>query len=143
MKACKLHRKFRQTNFIFTFLEVLKICSLPTFEGTVRVILNDPPCKESIVRFPTLETFIWSEMRKIPSFSDSKTVYFWVSPSLLINKKCESHIRRETASENIHFKEKNGYVISTYPDKSCRVPLYIGHCHICMEDHLKLRLQSL
>ena len=53
-------------------------------------------------------------MRKIPSFSDSKSVYFWVSPSLLINKKCESHIRRETASENIHFKEKNGYVISTY-----------------------------
>ena len=24
-----------------------------------------------------------------------------------------------------------------------RVPLGIGHCHLCMEGHLKLRLQSL
>ena len=27
--------------------------------------------------------------------------------------------------------------------KESRVPLQIGHCHLCMEGHFKLRVQSL
>ena len=29
------------------------------------------------------------------------------------------------------------------PTKLLRIPLLIGHCHLCTEGHMKLRLQSL
>ena len=35
------------------------------------------------------------------------------------------------------------YLIHIWLDKALRVTLWIGHCNLCMQGHLKLRLQSL
>ena len=69
----------------------------------------------------------------------------WVSPLLLINMKCASHLCRETANENKQVKEANTWISNSYliEKKLLRVPMEIGHCHFCMEGRLKLRLQSL
>ena len=64
----------------------------------------------------TLETLIWSQMWNMPSFFWlEKCLFLWVSRLLLINEKCASHFRRETASENKQFKETNlWYLIQTW-----------------------------
>ena len=43
--------------------------------------------------------------------------------------------------QNNNIFDQNNYIINQI--KVSRVPLSIGHCHLCMEGHLKLRLQSL
>ena len=43
----------------------------------------------------------------------------------------------------IQQKQKHSYLIHTWSDKLSRVPLQIGHCHLCSEGHLKLNLQFL
>ena len=66
-------------------------------------------------------------------------VFISVSFSIAFYKKemRASHFRRETANET-----KIGIKFILDQTKLSRLPLEIGHCHLCIEGHLKLYLQT-
>ena len=69
-------------------------------KGTVRVISSDPPCKDGNVRFTTvpLKPLSDPKMWKILSFFQTWKVF--ISPLLLISKKCEGHFNRNPQNKN-------------------------------------------
>ena len=79
----------------------------------------------------TLETFVWSIMRKTLSlFRFSKSSIMIISMHVFLQYKCASP--RETT--------KHWYIIhNIYQINRLGVPLWIGHCHHCMEGHLILQ----
>ena len=75
----------------------------------------------------TLETLNWSKMWKILSlFPKSVSTTFPEKPQMKIN-----------------ILKKHSIYFILDQKKFSSVPLYIRHCHLCMEGQLKLRLQSL
>ena len=61
------------------------------------------------------ETFIWWKMWKTMSFfQHEKCLFLCVSPLLLINKECTSHICRETTNDNIHFVEAKALISNSF-----------------------------
>ena len=92
------------------------------FKGTRIVIASDTSCKDGNVRFTTIRflvTLIWSKLWKILSFFQlEKCLFLCAWPLLLINKKCVSHFRRQTANWNKHSKEEKKMINNQ--TKSCQ-----------------------
>ena len=69
-------------------------------------------------------------------FSDSKYLFLRISLVLLISKKCASYSCREPANEKKQFKDNITFkYIILYQKKFIMVPLWIGHCHLCVDDY--------
>ena len=68
----------------------------------------------------TLKTLIWIKMWKRTAFFWlAKCLFLWVSPMLLISKKCAGYIRRETANDNKQLnKQKHEYPIHSWSHKA-------------------------
>lgn len=76
------------------------------FEGTVRLILSDPPCKMATVNHNgTLETLIRYKMmiEDIVDFLLQKYLILIISPLLLVSNKWTISSRKEIAKENKQF----------------------------------------
>ena len=120
--------------YLFHFLLIF-VKNDDYFTWSKSVIFSDPP----------YESLDWSSMNQIFMFIILRTDYFQL---WFIFK---SDLRISTADKNKLNYQKNTFKPRKTTDifhiidqiKVSRVPLWIGHCHLYMEGHLKLRLQSL
>ena len=93
----------------------------------VYIISTNSPC-QCPIRNDTLEIFIWSIMGKILSFFHRFNS----------NKSLKHPQFKKKQFQNF----KHHYLIQTIWQSFKWIALWIGHCHLCMEGQLKLRLQS-
>ena len=70
-------------------LDLSRTMNILMFKGTVSIISSDPPCKDGYARFRTVPPKPYSDQKW------GKWIFLWVSPLLLLSKKCASQLRME------------------------------------------------
>jgi len=83
---------------------------------TVSEISSDPPCNDAKTRFTMVLLNPWN-FNLIKNMENTVVLFtqkVFISPSLLISKKCASNFRRETANKNKQFKETKTLIFKLY-----------------------------
>ena len=90
-----------------------KVDNLFLYKGTtVNALSSHPQCKDGNVRFTTVPLKPLSDKNVV--FRTRKLFILWVSPLLLINKKCTSLFHREPENENKQFKETKRLIPNSF-----------------------------